>query len=190
MHHNNGFGNLSVNRSKKEVTLRTKILLATISAFVFTWIFAINVGVATAGWHEWSQAARNQAIVNEANSYDDGDDGGQCKVWVQNVVYDASSGSVWPPTNADNCSWNYSPYVVGRSALLGSVAAGEIIQMQLSSSYGSGPHTLIVTGNNGSQITVKESNWCSGNCEEVGSRTLTYQQFYNMVDCYSVYYIL
>lgn len=169
--------------------MKIKIFWAIVVASVFTGATMANTSITDAGWHDLTQAQRNQAIVNEANSYNNGDYGGQCKVWVQNVVSDASSGSVWPPTNADNCSWNYSPYVVGRSALLDWVAAGEIIQMQLSSSYGSGPHTLIVISNNGSQITVKESNWCFGDCEEVGSRALTYQQFYNMVDCYSVYYI-
>ena len=106
------------------------------------------------------------------------------------VVWDASSSTVWLPTNLNYCQWNSSSDVVGRSALLNWVVPGEIIQMQLSSAYGGGPHTIVVTANNGSQITFKESNWCPNNCEKVGSRTLTYQQFYDMVDCFSVYYVL
>ncbi len=144
--------------------MRTRLLVSTLLSALL--LFAC-MGTAFAGWHDLTQAQRNQAIINEANSYSNGSYGGQCKVWVQNVVYDASGSSVWLPTNADNCSWNYSPYAVARCGLLDWVSAGEIIQMQLSSAYGSGPHTLIVTSNNGSQITVKESNWCSGNCETV-----------------------
>lgn len=152
--------------------------------------FSFVSSSASAGWHDLTQTQRNQAIVSEANSWSDGSDGGQCKEWVQaDVVWEASDYTVWLPTNNGYCTWNYHPYVVGRSALLGWVSPGEIIQMQLSNTYGGGPHTLIVTSNNGSQITVKESNWCSDNCEEVESRTLTYQQFYDMVDCYSVFYV-
>ena len=162
-------------------------LRGAIIAFVL--FFVCGVQASAQSWASLTQAQRNQAIVNEANSWSDGTQGGQCKVWVQNVVWAASGATVWLPTNADNCTWNYSVHVVGRCALLGSVSAGEIIQMQLSSVNGGGPHTFIITANNGSSITVKESNWCSGNCEKVDTRTLTYQQFYDMVGCYSVYYV-
>ena len=168
-----------------------KFVLQLSVLFLFVTLFSV-ASPASAGWHDLTQAQRNQAIVDEANSWSNGSDGGQCKEWVQShVVWDASEQAVWLPTNDDYCSWNYHPYVVGMSTIIDWVNPGEIIQMKLSSTYGGGPHTLIVTANDGEdEVTVKESNWCANDCEEVGSRTLTYQQFYDMVDCYSVYYIL
>jgi hypothetical protein len=62
--------------------------------------------------------------------------------------------------------------------------------MTLNSGYGYKPHTIIVTANNGSSITFKESNWCTGECKLVGERTLTYQEFYDMVVCYTVFYVM
>lgn len=164
-------------------------LRSAIIAFVLFFACAMESQAQTP-WAAMTQAQRNQAIVAEANSWTTGSHGGQCKVWVQNVVWAASGSTVWLPLNADNCSWNYSGHVVGRCGLIDGVSPGEIIQMQLSSAYGSGPHTLIVTANNGSSITIRESNWCKLNCELVGPpRTLTYQEFYNMVGCYSIYYV-
>ena len=169
--------------------MKTKSLAFIVLLVIITLFIGTNSSFA--GWHEWSQSSRNQAIVNEANSWSDGSYGGQCKVWIQgSVVWEASNYSVWLPTNYDYCSWNYHPYVVGRSAMLNYVQPGEIIQMKLKSANGGGPHTIVITANNGSSITFKESNWCSNNCGLVGHRTLTYSQFYNMVDCYSIYYVM
>jgi hypothetical protein len=149
---------------------------------------ALN-SLAYAGWHDLTQAQRNQAIVDEANSWNNGDDGGQCKVWVQSVVYDASDDTVWLPTNNGYCSWNSHTYVVGRSQDIVYVLPGEIVQMQLSSAYGSGPHTFIVVSKGLYGITVKESNWCADDCEEVGTRYITFINFNNQADCYTLHYI-
>lgn len=166
----------------------SKFFLTVLYSFAIS--FMLQHQAFAVGWHDLTQAQRNQAIVNEANSWSNGSSGGQCKAWIQSyVVWEASGREVLIPTNNGSCSWNESPNAIGRSALIDWVNPGEIIQMKLSSAYGGGPHTLIVTSNNGSSVTVKESNWCAGNCEQVGSRTLTYQQFYDMVDCYSVYFI-
>jgi len=142
---------------------------------------------ALTGWHDLSQSARNQAIVDETAYWDDGDWGDQCKVWVQTIVNDASGISGLIPTNNGTCYWNYGSYVVGRSAYIHTALPGEIIQMTLN---GGGPHTAIVIANGPSSITFRESNWCSGNCELVGTRTVSHSTFYSQVSCYTIYYVL
>ena len=62
--------------------------------------------------------------------------------------------------------------------------------MQLSPSYGSGPHTFIIVDVDAYGLTVAESNWCVGNCEEVGFRWISFSDFYNQVSCFSIYYVL
>jgi len=52
--------------------MKTKIFFP-IVATMFLVLF-VSVGSAFAGWHDLTQAQRNQAIVNEALNYDD--DGG------------------------------------------------------------------------------------------------------------------
>jgi hypothetical protein len=139
------------------------------------------------GWHGLSQAARNQAIVDATAAWGNGSWGGQCKVWVQNVVNAASGASGLIPTNNGSCYWNYGPYVVGRSGSIQTANPGEIIQMTLTSG---GPHTAIVVSKGSYGITFKESNWCSGNCELVGTRYVTYGAFNSQVSCFSIYYVL
>lgn len=142
---------------------------------------------ALTGWHDLSQAARNQAIVDYTANWANGAWGGQCKVWVQSVVNGASGISGLIPTNNGTCSWNYGQYVVGRSGTIQSVVPGEIIQMTLTAGT---PHTAIVIAKGPSGVTFRESNWCAGNCELVGTRYVTFATFNSQVSCFSIYYVL
>ncbi len=148
-----------------------------------------TVTQAVSNWHSLSQNARNQAIVDEVANWSTGDDGGQCKTWVQlNVVPNASGLSGLIPTNSsDVCYWNYGQYVQGRSQSISSALPGEIVQMRLS---GGGPHTLIVLAIGGGYIYVAESNWSPAYQEKVGFRWLTLSQFESMTSCYTIYKVL
>jgi len=144
---------------------------------------------AFAGWHEWSQTDRNNAIVDEVAYWDTGDYGGQCKAWVQtDIVPDASGLSGLIPTNSSNvCYWNSGSYVQGRSQSISSALPGEIVQMDLG---GNSPHTVIVLGVGGGYVYIAESNWSPAYQEKVGFRLLTFAQFEAMADCYTIYKVL
>lgn len=147
---------------------------------------------AMAGWHDWTQQQRNQAIVDRA--YEDNNDwvGVSCKEWVRTVVYDASIGTITiPATHPDLYYWYPHTYVVGRSALIQYAQPGEIVQMKLNSGY---PHTAIVVSVSAYGITFIESNW--DNTPEnysdayVHTRYVTFTDFYNQVENYTIMYIL
>jgi hypothetical protein len=140
---------------------------------------------AMAGWHDWSQMERNQAIVDETANWDDGDDGGQCKIWVQEIVYDASGSGLIPLNSNDACEWQYGAYVIGRSGYIEYASPGEIIQMDLGDNS---PHTAIVIANSSYGVIFRESNWNLD--EEVGTRYVSYSTFYNQVECFTIYYVL
>jgi len=156
-------------------------------------IFCLSIGAvsAFAGWHDLTQTQRNQAIIDEAQSWTTGDDGGQCKEWVRTVVLNASGNLVNIPSNDGYCEWGYDAYVKERNVDIMSVTAGDLVQMTLSSAYGSGPHTLVVLWRGLSGILVRESDWCNpATCETVHeSRFVTYSTFDAMVTCYTIYYI-
>jgi len=151
-------------------------------------IFCLSISSsAFAGWHDWTQAQRNQAIVNEAYSWTNGIFGNECKVFAYNVVKNASSGCVLLPGNNGNCSWKYSPNVTGRSQDIAYVLPGEIIQMQVTYNDGTiGPHTAIVVAKDLYGITFKESNWCLHDCQLVGTRYITFINFRKQAPCYTL----
>lgn len=166
----------------------------TLSAVMAIWVMTLTIGAAkaTAGWHDWTQQQRNQAIVNRA--YDDNNAwvGESCKEWVRTVVYDASSGAVTiPSTHPDLYYWYSHAYVVGRSGLIQYAQPGEIVQMKLTSGY---PHTAIVVSVSAYGVTFIESNWDATPEDEtdayVHTRYVTFADFYNQVDNYSIMYIL
>lgn len=149
-------------------------------------------GVATAhqtkSWHYLTQSQRNWYIIDSAWQ-DLGKVGGQCKAWVQNVVYRASAYHVWLPPN------NYSPYdyywqydynghAIGMSMPIEYVQPGYIIQMRLKSGT---PHTAIVYNIGPYSITFIESNWFQD--ETVHVRTLDFSTFRSQVSAYTVYYV-
>jgi hypothetical protein len=118
--------------------------------------------------------------------------GGQCKTWVQQQVVPSASGltGLIPATSSNYCYWNYGAYVVGRAGSIEYAHPGEIVQMQLSSDYDSGPHTFVITAISAYGLAVAESNWCENNCELVGFRYIDFDDFYDQVDCFTIYYVL
>jgi hypothetical protein len=138
-----------------------------------------------AGWHDWTQTERNQAIVDETANWDDGDYGGSCKVWAQTVVYNASGSWLIPLNSSNACYWQDGSYVVGRSGYIENAVPGEIIQMDLG---GNSPHTAIVIANGPYGVTFRESNWNLDN--KVGTRYISHSSFYNQVSCFTIYYVL
>ncbi len=143
-------------------------------------------------WWENSlnQTQRNQAIVSAAWPYI-GRQGGQCKVWVQNVVYSASRNHVWLPQNAsapNDYYWQADPqwHAVGMSLPIEYVKPGYIIQMRLKAT--NGPHTAIVYAV-GRSLALIESNFLPPGGEMVHVRTIDFSTFKSQVSAYSVYYI-
>ena len=146
-------------------------------------------------WHSLSQQQRNQRIVDYANR-DVGKWGGQCKAWVQGrVVFDASGGHVWLPLNQpppNDWMWynDANGHAVGMSMPIENVQVGMIIQMKLKSGS---PHTAIIAGKSSTGVTFIDSNWSTNNDEIVRVHSMTFSQFYGMLQSpgsYSVYYIL
>jgi hypothetical protein len=145
------------------------------------------IPVASAGWHNLSQYSRNQLIVDRA--FDDVDTyvGESCKEWARTVIQGASSGAVTIPSNSSSqCSWYSHPYTIGYSGYLEWASVGHIIQMKLNNGT---PHTAIIAGTSPYGVTVVESNWCQGGCNEVGLRYWSFANFYSSVQCFSLYYI-
>lgn len=143
---------------------------------------------ALAGWHEWSQSIRNQAIVNRA-AQDDGDYVGEnCKEWARTVVKGASGNLAdIPSTHPDLYYWYSDSNVVGRSGLIEYAQPGEIVQMKLKSDI---EHTAIVVGTSPWGVTFVESNWCTPECLTVDMRYVSYTDFYDdEVDSFTIYYV-
>ena len=157
-------------------------------------------------WHALPQVDRNQKILDRAYRDEDkyvGDPNnwltGQCKAWVQVVVYAASNGEVQLPLNhpTDFSRWIDDPentdseYCIGRRGSILSAKPGEIVQVRWKDTYKEGPnnlHTFIVVSVNFFKITVIDSNW-----EE--DRTVreheifTYQFDNDMAESFTIYSI-
>ncbi len=155
----------------------------------------VGVSSATAGWHDLSQAQRNQAIIDRAYQ-DDGDlVGVSCKEWVRTVVTEASNYSIIIPSNDDYpCSWRtdqtYSQYCIGRCGYIQWANPGEIIQMVFNNGT---PHTAIVVEKTATTITFIESNWDNTPNDYsdvyVKPREVTFTEFNNSIQCFSIYFI-
>lgn len=157
----------------------------------FTLIFLVCMGLAfgtapsakangSNWWHSSTQPQRDQYILNQGASAV-GSYGGQCKAWVQNVVYAASGNHVWLPLNQaspNNYMWAYDPnnHASGACMYIEYAPVGWIVQMRLSDGTA---HTAIVAGKSSTTITFLDSNWQHD--ETVRYHTLTYTQFYNML---------
>ena len=162
---------LQPHHSRRSDEMKKSMSVCTL--FLFAALFmAVNTNQAYAGWHEWSQSIRNQAIVDETANYNEGDDGGECKVWVQNVVNDASGSWLIPTNSGNDCYWSYGAYVSPRSGYIEDVVPGEIVQMELSSG---GPHTAIVLGISPYGVTFIENNWCKP-CHEIHVRYVNFDE--------------
>lgn len=156
------------------------------SLVILFFIVSFSVSAnAYASWHSWSQAVRNQAIVDETYQDNNTYVGESCKEWARTVVYNASSGSVTIPSTASALYyWNTNSNVVGRSGLVQYAQPGEIVQMKLNSGI---EHTAIVLAVSPSGVTFIESNW--GGDEYVHTRYVTFTNFYNQVNKFTIYYI-
>lgn len=148
--------------------------------------------MARAGWHDETQATRNQQIVNQAN-HDLSLVGGACKVWANDVVRVSSylAGGpdtpiyLPPATNGGNgYAWDLSKTIDQNHVLsYGAYAAnamrpGMLIQMRIRYKDGTyGPHTSIVFSNSVAtqQIVLIESNY-NGDYV-VKKRTVPYSWF-------------
>lgn len=170
------------------VFVMTRIIGVLFGLFVSLFCMATP---ASAGWHEWSQVSRNQAIVDRTYQNNTHYVGQNCKEWARTVVYSASGGLVTIPTtqpSPNNYLWYSDPNVVGRSGLIQYAQPGEIVQMRLKSGL---EHTAIVLSVSGTGVTFIESNWYSTAYPNyVFTRYVSFTDFYNQVSAYSIYYIL
>lgn len=172
-----------------------------VAAFVFALSFLAfgRVSHAQSYYFQWhyllNQWGRNNAIISTAQFVPNGTYGDQCKIWVQNVVWNASSRTVWLPQNSSNCDWmwNWSPDVeiVASDRFDGSVwfSPGQIIQAQVRYSQWpyTSPHTMIVAWADSNYISVIESNYGPGNELRVNRRTVTWRNFWANTIHYTLY---
>ena len=168
---------------------RAKVLLLAVASLLV--LSSATVFANGNVWWEWlSQTQRNQQIVNFAWQYV-GWYGGTCKVWVANMVNQASQGHVTLPPNNYGSSdyyWQYDPYghAISMSIPIESAQSGNVVQMHLRST--NGPHTAIIYAINSSSITFIESNWFQdSNPNTVHVRTVSISDFKAQVSGYTVY---
>lgn len=144
-------------------------------------------------WHYLlTQRGRNNRIAEVAQGYRMGQKTGQCKVWVQNVVYEASWGEVWPPSNHSSYDWKWKSHrhvdIVAVDNWSVRMKRGQIIQAQVKLRNGGvGPHTMIVLDADSDSISVIESNY-SGD-ERVGRRTFSRSKFRSSTVHFTLYEI-
>lgn len=141
-------------------------------------------------WHDLSQSQRNQKILQRA--YQDlGQKKGQCKPWVQDVVFAASNGAVYPPKNHPlKDRWRNDPkntdseYCIGRCGPITSASPGEIVQVRWKANVNppDNLHTFIV-------VSVNASDSNGKNKQSVRKRTLQTSNFNKIADSFSIYYI-
>ncbi len=138
---------------------------------------------ASAGWHELSQSARNQAITNAACRDLNQPVGLSCKLWVQKIVKNASNGAVSVPQTVDppGYYWYYNCYVASRTGRIENAKPGEIVQMRVNLAGYQGPHTAIILSISAKGITFIECNWCIPACYTVRIRYVDFATFYQQV---------
>lgn len=177
--------------------VRIKVLFLTLASLLM--LSSANVFAnGNVWWESLSQSQRNQQIINGARldlgkTFDSWN--GQCKVWVQNMVYylSVSQKHVWLPPNASPpFYWQIDPYEHAASLIkpIEYASPGEIVQMMLKPAYGE-LHTAIVESNDyytTGKITFIESNWPNGSYS-VKRRTITFAQFRDQVSYYTIYQI-
>lgn len=141
---------------------------------------------AYAGWHDLTQTQRNQAIVSEASSWTTGDDGVNCKEWVRTVVKNASDDAVNIPSSISYCEWGSHTYVQERNVDISSAWSGDLLQMELTST--NGPHSAVIISKQLSGLIIRECNLnLDGDVND--ARYISYDDFDNMVNCYTIYYV-
>ncbi len=176
----------------------TRTTCVAVLAFLSSILVFSRQSQAQSFYYQWhyllTQAGRNNAIYWTAQSVPNGTYGGQCKVWVQNVVWNASNRTVWLPTNSSNCDWmwNWSSDVeiVAQDRWDGvAFRPGQIVQAQVRYSQWpyTSPHTMIIAWADANYVSVIESNFGSGNYERVNRRTVTWAQFKSSIIHYTLY---
>lgn len=154
-------------------------------------------------WHQLSQSTRNLLVIARGRQ-DLGDNVGvQCKPWVQDVVREASSGATTVPSNTEGgvgCAWvsgSGSSSYIGRTfyRYIKDVKPGEIIQMKITTpEYQEDiggfwtPHTAIVTAVTSTYMKWLDSNYVAK--KTVGEHKMTFNEWFNRVICYNIYWIL
>jgi len=147
-------------------------------------------------WHDFSQDKRNGLILARGLD-DEGEDGGVCKPWVEEVVSDASKGVVDLPLTTEGgygCAWERSRDV-GTYRQSRIPRPGEILQMKWrtvrrnpdTGGYWT-PHTAIVYSISSDEMEWLDSNWL--NDLKVRIHSVKWAEFRTKVICYSIYYIL
>lgn len=142
-------------------------------------------------WHGLSQSQRNAEILDVALDQVGNYTGLQCKHWVQEVVFEASDGAVYPPTNKNNYTWNSHSKVrtLPKPFPINAVQPGHIIQMQWKNRNGTVyPHTAIVKSKTSTKMTWVDCNW-NGD-ETVTTHSVKFTDFNSAVGHnYNVYEI-
>lgn len=159
-----------------------------VASIVLCLAFVTTVATASVrtGWHGLSQTQRNRLILARAQEDNNRYTGVQCKEWVQNVVYNASDGEVYPPRNRNDYTWYDHPYVYRypRPYPLNGVEPGQIIQMRWRNPNGTiTPHTAIVVSRNSSGMTWIDCNWTNRD-RTVRTHDVSYDLFNRRVGYY------
>jgi hypothetical protein len=167
--------------------------LALIS-FLLTIVLVSSAAFAlSTSWHDLSQSERNQRILSDGHEDLNDDVGVSCKIWVRNIVREASGNLVTiPSTKSNGYQWYSHPdvYAVPQPSPVEWVTPGCIIQMKWRNQNGTTyPHTAIVVSKNSSGMTWIDSNW-NGD-QVVRTHFVSYSQFYTAVQGYryTLYYI-
>ncbi len=183
---------------ERYISMKKLVSLLGIAA---TLLFAGNSKVSAqmcVPWHNLTQAQRNQFILSAGVAQN-----GmylrsvqfpglpmQCKEWVQNVVYRASGGAVWLPSNYSNFEWNGHSWVYSLPGMsVQACQSGQIIQMEILGRNGQyGPHTAIVWQVYSSGIYFLDCNY--GGDGRVQIHYLSFADYSKIVRRYTVYTVL
>lgn len=163
---------------------RPKFALAASVVLCLAFVTAATAAVMT-GWHDLTQSQRNRLILNRANQDLNRNVGVECKEWVQDVVYGASNGAVYPPQNRNDYTWQTHRYVYRypHPFPISWVEPGQIIQMRWRNRNGATyPHTAIVLDKTSSSMTWIDSNWNRDTV--VKSHVVTFRDFDRQVGSY------
>jgi hypothetical protein len=188
-------------KSMKLVKLLAVILLIGLITFNF-----VPIKKAYASWwHDLSDSQRNSLILGEAQ-YEVGGTGGQCKTWIQNLVYYVSGSDLWLPSTVTDGGDSYyyakwvnnqggSPYcyVAWQGTLYcpasfenHGLQPGNIIQFRHDAS-GITPHTAVIEEISSNSLQVIDSNWLSDGV--IRRHTISLSWWADHVEAWTAYQI-
>lgn len=138
-------------------------------------------------WTSLTQNQRNQAIKDAGYADLGNTSGGECKVWVRNIVKSASSLAGGPQRNIPSTKnppndymWEDDSYAIGQSTTMQLAPIGWIIQMRLKRASNPSlhiPHTAILYSRDSNGFTFLDSNWLGDST--VRLHYMTFTDFYN-----------